>query len=231
MKTTDGISVIIPNFNEGENLLSLLNFLKNVKLLNLEIIVVDGGSDNKSCLSLKNYKDIILVNSNKGRAKQLNLGANKAKYNWLYFLHADSELPSEFENLISKSLGDINQASCFKLKFKPTNLFLSMSSKATKYNNIFCRGGDQSLLIHKDLFYLCGGYDEKYKVCEDINLINKVYMKGDFKIMEGHIITDSRRFLKNGTIKLLVHFGIIHLLHYLKFKPNYLYNYYKFFIK
>ena len=195
MKKSDGISIIIPSFNEGENLLSLLNFLKNVKLLKLEIIIVDGGSDNKSFSLFKNYNDVILINSKRGRAKQLNLGARKAKYNWLYFLHADSELPGEFENLISKSLGNINQASCFRLKFKPTNLLLSMSSKATKYNNIFCRGGDQSLLIHKDLFFSCGGYDERYRVCEDINLIAKVYRIGKFKIMNGDIITDSRRFL------------------------------------
>ena len=231
MKISDGISIIIPSFNEGENLLSLLNFLKNVKLLKFEIIIVDGGSDNKSCSLLKNYKDVILINSKRGRAKQLNLGARKAKYNWLYFLHADSELPCEFENLILKSLGNINQASCFKLKFKPTNYLLSLSARATKYNNIFCRGGDQSLLIHKDLFYLCGGYDEKFKVCEDINLIKKIYMQGKFKILDAEIITDSRRFSKNGTLKLLIHFGIIHLLHYLKFSPNHLYSYYKIFIK
>lgn len=124
-----------------------------------------------------------------------------------------------------------NQASCFKLKFKPSNFFLSLSSKATKYNNIFCRGGDQSLLIHKKLFILCGGYDEDYKVCEDINLIKKIYIKGEFKIMDGEIITDSRRFIKNGTLKLLIHFGIIHLLHYLKVNPNILYRYYTLFIK
>ena len=231
MKKSDGISIIIPSFNEGENLLSLLNFLKNVKLLKLEIIIVDGGSDNKSFSLFKNYNDVILINSKRGRAKQLNLGARKAKYNWLYFLHADSELPCEFENLILKSLGNINQASCFKLKFKPTNYLLSLSARATKYNNIFCRGGDQSLLIHKDLFYLCGGYDEKFKVCEDINLIKKIYMQGKFKILDAEIITDSRRFSKNGTLKLLIHFGIIHLLHHLKLRPNYLYRYYKFFIK
>ena len=124
-----------------------------------------------------------------------------------------------------------NQASCFKLKFKPSNFFLSLSSKATKYNNIFCRGGDQSLLIHKKLFILCGGYDEEYKVCEDINLIKKIYIKGEFKIMDGEIITDSRRFIKNGTLKLLIHFGIIHLLHYLNVNPNILYRYYTLFIK
>tara|TARA_B100001027_G_scaffold85774_1_gene58780 strand:- start:343 stop:1038 length:696 start_codon:yes stop_codon:yes gene_type:complete len=231
MKNSGGISIIIPTLNEGENLLSLLNFLKNVKFLNLEIIIVDGGSDDKSIYLLKNYKGVIWINSKKGRAKQLNLGANKAKYNWLYFLHADSQLPNKFENLISKSLANNNQASCFKLQFKPTNLLLSMSSKATKYNNIFCRGGDQSLLIHKDLFFSCGGYDERYRVCEDINLIAKVYRRGKFKIMNGYIITDSRRFLKNGTLKLLIHFGIIHLLHHLKLSPNYLYRYYKFFIK
>ena len=49
--------------------------------------------------------------------------------------------------------------------------------------------------------------------------------------MDGEIITYSRRFIKNGTLKLLIHFGIIHLLHYLKVNPNILYRYYTLFIK
>ena len=231
MKNLQGLSIVIPSLNEKDNLIKLIDYIKKFNLPKYEIIVVEGETNSKIKTIFKNYREVKTVIHEKGRAKQLNKGAKIAKFDWLYFLHSDCTPPKNFKEIIYKSMINKNQASCFKLKFKPTNYYLSLSAKATKYNNIFCRGGDQSLLIHKNLFILCGGYDEKYKVCEDINLINKVYMKGDFKIMEGHIITDSRRFLKNGTIKLLIHFGIIHLLHYLKFKPNYLYNYYKFFIK
>ena len=46
-----------------------------------------------------------------------------AKYNWLYFLHSDCIPPKNFKEIIYKSMIDKNQASCFKLRFKPTNFF------------------------------------------------------------------------------------------------------------
>jgi len=231
MKNLQGLSIIIPSLNENDNLIKLIDYIKKFDLPKYEIIVVEGGTDFQIKTIFKNKIGVKVINHDKGRAKQLNKGAKLARFNWLYFLHSDCIPPRNFKEIIYKSMTNENQASCFKLKFKPSNYFLSLSAKATKYNNIFCRGGDQSLLIHKKLFFLCGGYDEKYKVCEDINLINKIYMKGEFKIMEGNIITDSRRFLKNGTLKLLIHFGIIHLLHYLKLNPKFLYSYYNLFIK
>jgi len=231
MKNLQGLSIIIPSLNEKGNLVKLIDYIKNFNLPKYEIIVVEGGTDFPINKFFKNQREIKIVNHDRGRAKQLNQGAKVAKFNWLYFLHSDCIPPKNFKEIIYKSMTNKNQASCFKLKFKPSNFFLSLSSKATKYNNIFCRGGDQSLLIHKSLFILCGGYDEKYKVCEDINLINKIYIKGYFKVMNGTIVTDSRRFIKNGTLKLLIHFGIIHLLHYLKFNPNLLYRYYTLFIR
>ena len=231
MKNLQGLSIIIPSLNEKDNLFKLIDYIKNFNLPKYEIIVVEGGTDFSVNNFLKNQKKIKIVNYDKGRAKQLNKGAKTAKFDWLYFLHSDCVPPKNFKEIIYKSMNNKNQASCFKLKFNPSNFLLSLSAKATKYNNIFCRGGDQSLLIHKNLFFLCDGYDEEYKVCEDINLIKKIYKLGEFKIMEGYIITDSRRFLKNGTLTLLIHFGIIHLLHYLKFNPKFLYSYYRLFIK
>ena len=231
MKNSKGLSIIIPSLNEKDNLFKLIDYIKNFNLPKYEIIVVEGGTDFQIKNNFKFHREVKVINYDKGRAKQLNKGAKGAKFEWLYFLHSDCVPPKNFKEIIYKSMNNKNQASCFKLKFNPSNFLLSLSAKATKYNNIFCRGGDQSLLIHKNLFFLCDGYDEEYKVCEDINLIKKIYKLGEFKIMEGYIITDSRRFLKNGTLILLIHFGIIHLLHYLKFNPKFLYSYYRLFIK
>ena len=231
MQNIQGLSIIIPSLNEEDNLIKLIDCIKNIHLEKYEIIVVEGGNDSQIRKNFKKYREVKIFNNDKGRAKQLNKGSKMARYNWLYFLHSDCIPPKNFKEIIYKSMIDTNQASCFKLRFKPTNFFLSLSARATKYNNIFCRGGDQSLLIHKNLFFLCGGFDENYNVCEDINLITKIYKKGKFKIMDAYIITDSRRFSKNGTLKLLIHFGVIHLLHYLKFSPKALYRYYNFFIK
>ena len=148
-----GLSIIIPSLNERDNLVKLIGYIKNFNLPKYEIIVVEGGTEFSIKNFFKNQRKVKIVNHSKGRAKQLNQGAKLAKFSWLYFLHSDCIPPKNFKEIIYKSMINKNQASCFKLEFKPTNYFLSLSAKATKYNNIFCRGGDQSLLIHKNLFF------------------------------------------------------------------------------
>ena len=81
-------------------------------------------------------------------------------------------------------------------------------------------------MVLKQRFDALGGYDPRYKVCEDINLIKKLYKNGFFVFPE-KIITSARRFQKNGILRLLFHFGVLHLLHWWNVPPEFLYRYYK----
>ena len=103
MPFTPQISIIIPTLNEADCLGSLLDFLNTNTDGNLvkEILVVDGGSidDTKK---IAKEKDALVLEAPKSRAKQMNFGANHAKGNVLYFLHADTFPPKSFENEISK---------------------------------------------------------------------------------------------------------------------------------
>ncbi|MGD8781173.1 MAG: glycosyltransferase [Ignavibacteria bacterium] len=69
-------SIIIPVLNEEKNLPKLfqnLNTFDEAK----EIIVVDGGSNDKSVVLARTYK-VKVYKGVRGRGKQLNLGAEKA---------------------------------------------------------------------------------------------------------------------------------------------------------
>src|SRR3989344_690195 len=85
------ISVIIPNFN-GKELLAknLPDVIKNCP--NCQIIVVDDGSDDESVEFLKkNFREIEVIESkkNEGFAKTVNLGAQKARGDYLLLLNTD----------------------------------------------------------------------------------------------------------------------------------------------
>ena len=104
------ISIVIPVLNEAANIKNLLNHLiENSFKENIQdIIVVDGGSvDGTQNMVLDIFSqsentrtNIRLLTSEKGRAKQMNLGAKKANGNVLYFLHADSFPPKHFDKHI-----------------------------------------------------------------------------------------------------------------------------------
>ncbi len=234
------ISVIIPTLNEAENIGELLIYLldnsatHNIK----EIIVVDGGSVDGSQEIVTNFlhtkhsetstrTDIKLLFSKKGRAKQMNLGAKHARGEILYFLHADSFPPKNFDTLILKQLKNKKDAGCFRMRFDNPNPVLKVSQWFTRFNMRICRGGDQSLFITKTFFDKLGGYDEQYRVYEDNEFIGRVYRAGNFLVVPEYIMTSSRRYKKNGNWRLQYHFTRIHLKKLLGASPDELYQYYQ----
>jgi glycosyltransferase involved in cell wall biosynthesis len=93
------ISIIIPVYNEEKQIKNLLSYLRKISTGKiLEIIVVDGGSNDTTPQILASEEDLIFIRSCKGRAKQMNAGAAIAKAPVLYFLHADSYPPENFDS-------------------------------------------------------------------------------------------------------------------------------------
>ena len=104
---------------------------------------------------------IISISSQKGRAKQMNKGAKKATGTILYFLHADSFPPQNFDSLIISEVQKGNLAGCFCMKFDHPHWWLRLAGWLTQFKSKACRGGDQSQFITRKLFNDIGGYDGK----------------------------------------------------------------------
>lgn len=222
------ISIIIPTLNEHICIAPLLTYLnENSSAKNIrEILVVDGGSMDDTIEIASDFGAIVLQ-SEKGRAKQMNFGARKAKGKILYFLHADTLPPKDFDTLILESVSKRHEAGCFRMKFDTSNGFLSFFSWFSRINHKICRGGDQSLYVTKRLFRKTKGFNEAYMVYEDTEFIGRLYQKSDFKVLRQRVVTSARKYKQKGTVKLQYHFGIIHLKNILGAGPEELYDYYK----
>ena len=220
------ISIVIPILNEAEGIISLLKYLitNSSKETVSEIIVVDGGSTDGSQNIVSKFKEATLLTSEKGRAKQMNLGAKHATGNILYFLHADSFPPENFDVLIIKNH---TQAGCFRMQFNSTHWWLKLCSWFTQFNWRICRGGDQSLFITKSMFNSIGGYNENFTICEDSVITKELYKRKCFKVINKKLKTSARLYEKQGTWKVQYHFLIIHLKYWLGADSQNLYNYYK----
>lgn len=223
------ISIIIPVLNEAVYILKFLSYLTaNFSKENIqEIIVVDGGSTDNSQKIISSFEEVILLNSPKGRARQLNVGAQAAKGGILYFLHADSfPPPKDFDIKIIKHITRYHTG-CFRLKFEnPNHFLLKISSWFTRFNFSLFRGGDQSLFIRKKDFISLNGYNEQYVIYEDIEIINRIYKRFTFRIIPDYVTTSERKFRKNGIWKLHFNFLMIHLRSWLGASPESLYQYY-----
>ena len=223
------ISIIIPVLNEAETIENLLFHLIDCSALNniSEIIVVDGGSTDGTIPIIKNLGlNIKVLNSEKGRAKQMNLGASEANGNILYFLHADSFPPNRYDQLILSAIENGNASGCFKMKFDSNHWWLKLASWFTQFNWQVCRGGDQSLFITHALFKDIGGFDENFTIYEDNDFISKLYQRKQFVVLQDWLTTSARKYNNHGICKLQFHFWAIHLKKRLGASPEKLNHYY-----
>ena len=207
------ISIVIPVYNEETTISKTIAYL--VKTLNpkftKEIIIIDGGSTDKTLEVLKSYPSIIVLQSEKGRSKQMNLGARNATSEVLYFLHCDTFPPQNFDTEIIRKIQDNHLSGCFKMRFDNQHIVLKVSQWFTQFNHISCRGGDQSLFVEKMLFEKLNGFNESLTIYEDNEFISRLYKNSKFTVIQKTVTTSARKYIKNGVWKLQFHFMMIHI--------------------
>lgn len=226
------ISIIIPIINEAATIGKLIQHLldSSSKAHIVEIIVVDGGSKDGSQEMVNGFQSdnprIRLIDSEKGRAKQMNAGAKVSIGTILYFLHADSFPPENFDEHIMDEVKKGNEAGCFRMHFDSSHWWLRMMSWLTQFNWRACRGGDQSQFITKEFFEEIGGFNETYSIYEDNMLINELYARNMFVVIPKIITTSDRLYCKYGVWKVQYHFCVIYLKKWLGADAAELYAYY-----
>ena len=227
------LSIIIPVLNEATTIEKLLTHLsENISGENsFEIILIDGGSNDGTPKIITDFSEkksisIRLIDSEKGRAKQMNKGAINAYGEIFYFLHADSFPPKNFDKYIISEVEKGNPAGCFRMKFDSNHWWLQLAGWFTKLSWRACRGGDQSQFITKALFEEIGGFDESYIIYEDNILINELYERKKFVVIQHQLITSARLYKQKGVWKLQYHFMVIYIKRWLGADSDKLYNYY-----
>ena len=100
--------------------------------------------------------------------------------------------------LIEKEVANGNPAGCFKMQFDSTHWWLKLASWFTKFSWRACRGGDQSQFITRQLFDEIGGFDERYIIYEDNMLINELYARNSFVVIQEPIQSSARLYEKYG---------------------------------
>jgi rSAM/selenodomain-associated transferase 2 len=197
------MSIIIPVLNEEELLPRLIRYLReNDNQRNCEIIVVDGNSEDNTLQIAHEMSDIVISSDKRSRAYQMNLGAKAANSNLLYFVHADVLPPSSFLQTISLNHENGSKIGCFRQKFEGNRPLLKINAFFTRFDKIWCRGGDQTLYVCKNLFDDLNGFDENYCIMEEYDFMKRARELTKFKILKESTLVSIRKYRTNSWLRI-----------------------------
>ena len=117
----DLFSIIMPVHNEAGSLAATLRRLQSWRAAGHELIVVDGRSTDASVEIATGLADAVL-SCDRGRARQMHVGALHARGRVLLFLHADTQLPGDAIEALSAQLDRGAQWGWFDVGFDSTSL-------------------------------------------------------------------------------------------------------------
>jgi rSAM/selenodomain-associated transferase 2 len=202
------ISLVVPTLNAESTLAQTLAALVPAAVDGLirEAIVVDGGSSDRT-LAIADAAGAEIVRATGGRGGQLAAGAAKARFPWLLFLHADTELSSDWEGEASRFMERVDTgarpiaAAAFRFRLddrgaRPRTLERLVALRCAALGLPY---GDQGLLIPRRLYDEIGGY-RPLPQKEEVDLV-RPHGPRRIVMLEARAVTSAERFRRDGYLR------------------------------
>jgi rSAM/selenodomain-associated transferase 2 len=215
------ISIIIPVLNEATLIGRTLLDLQPLRAAGHEVIVVDGGSTDDSVMLSQPLADRV-INSSRGRSRQMNAGARIAKGDILLFLHADTFLPKEATQSIIDSLKREGKIwGRFDVRLSGRHYFLRMVEDLMNWRSRLTgiATGDQAIFVRRDMFEAVGDFPD-IDLMEDMALSKKLKSYGRPLCLKEQVVTSSRRWEKNGILRTILQMWRLRLSYNLGRDPS-----------
>ncbi len=214
------VSIVIPVLNDAAALAMLLRDLRPDRLAlarpvgatgnldgagvapPLEIVVVDGGSEDAS-VAVAKRAGVRVLEHGRGRGAQLDAGARAASGAWLWFLHADSRISREVLAEIGRLSGRrVWGRFDVKLSGRPLLPVIAMAMNWRSAATGICTG-DQGIFVHRSLLDAVGGVPRQ-PLMEDIELSRRLKRLARPLRIRTPIQTSARRWQTRGVLKTMV---------------------------
>jgi rSAM/selenodomain-associated transferase 2 len=208
------ISIIIPVFNEA---LLIRSFLSNLReqTRGAEIIVVDGASTDGTDQLADGFCDKIIRSGDRSRAKQMNVGANAARGDIFWFLHADAKVPLESLNEIDRIMRDPKVCGgFFRIRLPAAPAVFRLTDSFAHYAGLLVRMrcGDHGMFCRRSAFADVGGFPD-VPVMEDVEFFRRLRCCGRIVHSNKRIAASPRRYETVGPTRLTFAYGSIATLY------------------
>ncbi len=223
------LSVIIPVLNERQQLPRTLAVLK-FQISNSQIIVVDGGSTDGTREWLQQQTGLIVIESERGRGRQQNVGAKAATGNVLLFLHGDCTLPENAATLLAQTFASAQiSGGAFLIRFaeqQPRSLNLIAKGINARTLVTKTATGDQAIFVRRAVFEALGGFAD-WPLFEDVNLVTRIKQHGRFVILPAPVTISARRYIAHGPWRTTFLMYALRIGYWLGVSPARLYQWFQ----
>ncbi|MCB1705319.1 MAG: TIGR04283 family arsenosugar biosynthesis glycosyltransferase [Halioglobus sp.] len=218
------VSFVIPVLNEQAHIAALLRALRQ-QYPHSELVVVDGGSEDGTAAAARLLCDQLL-SGDRGRARQMNLGAQAAARPYLCFLHADS-FPSVSAAALDALLAEQPPWGFCRVRlsgtqaiFRVIEWFMNQRSRLTSVAT-----GDQMLFVQRALFVRIGGFAD-VPLMEDIACCKQLRRLAPPRVIAEPVETSSRRWEQGGVLRTVLRMWLLRLAYFLGVAPDRLWRHY-----
>ena len=199
-------SVIIPTYNEalciGKTVRHILEYGGGAIA---EILVIDGGSTDDTAKKAREAGATALLSPCKGRGAQLHYGAEQAKENILYFVHADTLPPETFVEDIEQALANGWLMGNFQYDFDSSRFLLRINAFFTRFRWFFTQGGDRTFFIRRETYFAIGGYDPGHVIMEEYEFLRRAQKQGyDFAMLPCKCTVSARKYENNSWLRVQI---------------------------
>ena len=194
------VSVVVPALDEADGIGATL---RSVLALShpVELVVVDGGSSDGTRERVAELAPAATVmQSARGRARQMNAGAARARGRVLLFLHADTELPADAADRVREAVHGGAVAGCFETRFDDATGWMRLWQARLWMRWHRFAFGDRALWARRDAFEAAGGFPEQ-PIFEDLDFVRAVRRLGPFVYLDAAVVTSGRRFRRHGALR------------------------------
>lgn len=173
------VSILIPTYNSEKTLSRCLQSIGNQTYSNIEVIIVDKHSEDKTTQIARQFNCKVHVVEALERSDQFNHGVEVAQGEYIYRVDSDFILePTITEEAVNKILEYGYDAICVHNTPDPT---ISFWSRIRKFEKDMYKEDDLNVaarFIRKDVFQQVGGFNADLVAGEDYDLHNRLLAEG-----------------------------------------------------
>jgi rSAM/selenodomain-associated transferase 2 len=216
------VSIVVPVLDEAPIIRAFLEHLRAVAPA-AEIIVVDGGSTDGTLALCHGLADQVMQTT-RGRARQMNAGAQIAHGEVFWFVHADSRIAANSLAHIESTLRDAaTVGGCFRLEIVPRRwIYRIRDALGDGCVDMFKIAlGDRGFFCHRESFFAAGQYPDQ-PLLEDADFYCQLRRLGRVERLSAKIQTSARRYEALGPIRTSLFYLLVMTLYFLGARMSFL---------